>query len=406
MPKRSDITKILVLGSGPITIGQGCEFDYSGTQACSALRELGYETVLANSNPATIMTDPERADRTYVEPLTHAYIESIIEREKPQALLSTMGGQTALNLAVALAESGCLARNSVELLGATLESIRIAEDRELFGRTMRKIGLPTPKSVIVRNIRDVPDLLNELSLPLIVRPSFTLGGTGSGIARNADELLEICGKGLRASKIQTVLVEESVIGWKEIEFEVVRDRADNFIVVCAIENLDPMGVHTGDSIAVAPLQTLSDKEYHVLRDAAKKVAIAVGLECGGANVQFAVNPKNGDFVVIEMNPRVSRSSALASKATGYPIAKVAAKLAVGLTLDEIRNDIAGGISACFEPVVDYVVTKVPRFDFDKFAGASQQLGTEMKAVGEVMAIGGTFQESVQKALRGLELGLS
>jgi len=406
MPKRTDITKIFVLGSGPITIGQGCEFDYSGTQACTALRQLGYETILVNSNPATIMTDPGRADKTYIEPLTVQYVEQIILKEKPQALLSTMGGQTALNLAVALSESGFLESNGVELLGARLESIKVAEDRELFRSKMIEIGLKMPKSRIVRDVNDIPGLLEELSLPVVVRPSFTLGGTGGGIAHTMEQLIAICENGVRASQIHTVLVEESVIGWKEIELEVVRDRADNFIVICAIENFDPMGVHTGDSIAVAPLQTLSDREYQRLRDAARKIAIAVGLECGGANIQFAVCPRTGEFVVIEMNPRVSRSSALASKATGYPIAKVAAKLAVGMTLDEISNDIAGGISACFEPTVDYVVTKVPRFDFGKFAGANGQLGTEMKAVGEAMAVGATFQESVQKALRSLELGVS
>lgn len=405
MPRRKDIAKILIIGSGPIRIGQACEFDYSGTQACAALRQEGYEVVLVNSNPATIMTDPELAQRTYIEPLTPEYVEAVIEREKPQALLPTMGGQTALNIAVALSESGALQRHGVELIGATMEAIKVAEDRALFRNRMLEIGQPVPRSFIVHSIEEVEKFRDEIPLPCIIRPAFTLGGTGSGAAVDFEELLEKSRIGLAASPVSEVLIEENISGWKEIELEVVRDKKDNFIVVCGIENFDPMGVHTGDSITVAPIQTLSDHEYQTLRDAAAQIIRAIGVDCGGSNIQFAVNPESGAYTVIEMNPRVSRSSALASKATGYPIAKVAAKLAVGFTLDEITNDVAG-ISACFEPSIDYVVTKIPRFNFDKFYGAKDNLGTEMRSVGEVMAIGTTFAESMQKALRSLELNLA
>jgi len=406
MPKRSDISKVLVLGAGPIKIGQACEFDYSGTQACKALRDEGYEVVLVNSNPATIMTDPNRATKTYIEPLTAPVVRQIIEIERPDALLPTVGGQTALNVAVELASSGCLDELGVELIGASLESIQVAEDRELFKAKMIEIGMPLPKSAVIQSLESIGQIAKELGFPVIVRPAFTLGGSGSGIAYSEAELLKVCTDGLRASPVGKVLLEESIVGWKELEFEVVRDKADNFIVVCSIENIDPMGIHTGDSITVAPVQTLSDPEFQVLREASKKIIRAVGIDCGGSNIQFAINPKNGQFVVIEMNPRVSRSSALASKATGYPIAKVAAKLAVGLTLDEIRNDIVGDVSACFEPVLDYVVTKLPRFEFGKFSGSSEILGTQMKSVGEAMGIGSTFQESLQKAFRSLELGVN
>ena len=405
MPRRTDISKILLIGSGPIRIGQACEFDYSGTQACAALRQEGYEVVLVNSNPATIMTDPNVAQRTYIEPLTAEFVEAVIARERPQALLPTMGGQTALNIAVALAESGVLKRYGVELIGATIEAIEVAEDRALFRNRMVEIGQPVPRSLIVHSIDEVHEHKNEIPLPCIIRPAFTLGGTGSGAAETFEQLIDACCIGLAASPVSEVLIEESVSGWKEIELEVVRDKKDNFIVVCGIENLDPMGVHTGDSITVAPIQTLSDREYQTLRDAAAKIIRAIGVDCGGSNIQFAVNPENGAYTVIEMNPRVSRSSALASKATGYSIAKVAAKLAVGFTLDEIKNDVAG-ISACFEPSIDYVVTKIPRFNFDKFYGAKDNLGTEMRSVGEVMAVGTTFAESMHKALRSLELNLA
>lgn len=405
MPRRTDISKILIIGSGPIRIGQACEFDYSGTQACQALRQLGYEVVLVNSNPATIMTDPEVAQRTYIEPLTVEYVEAVIAREKPQALLPTMGGQTALNLAVSLCESGVLQKHGVELIGATMDAIKVAEDRALFRNRMIEIGQPVPRSFIVHSLDEVEKFKEEIPLPCIIRPAFTLGGTGSGAASSISELMESCRIGLNASPVSEVLIEENISGWKEIELEVVRDKNDNFIVVCGIENLDPMGVHTGDSITVAPIQTLSDREYQTLRDAAAQIIRAIGVDCGGSNIQFAVNPENGAYTVIEMNPRVSRSSALASKATGYPIAKVAAHLSVGLTLDEIVNDVAG-ISACFEPSIDYVVTKIPRFNFDKFYGAKDNLGTEMRSVGEVMAIGSTFAESMHKALRSLELNLA
>lgn len=405
MPKRTDIKKILVLGAGPITIGQACEFDYSGTQACKALREEGYEVVLINSNPATIMTDPETADRTYVEPVNEDVARKVIEKERPQALLPTMGGQTALNVACKLAESGFLSEMNVELIGAKLEAIKLAEDRDLFKAKMIEIGLDVPNSGIARNLTEAQAVAQKVGFPAIIRPAFTLGGTGGGIAYNHEELDEMATNGLNASPVREILIEESVLGWKEMELEVVRDTKDNVVIVCGIENFDPMGIHTGDSITVAPIQTLTDKEYQNLRDAAIKIIRAIGVDTGGSNVQFGVNPKNGRIVVIEMNPRVSRSSALASKATGYPIAKIAAKLAVGLTLDELSNDITRNTPASFEPVLDYVVVKIPRFNFEKFRGSDTTLTTMMKAVGEVMAIGRTFQEAMQKALRGLELGL-
>jgi carbamoyl-phosphate synthase large subunit len=405
MPKRTDIQKILVLGAGPITIGQACEFDYSGSQACKALKDEGYEVVLINSNPATIMTDPEVAHRTYVEPVTAQVAREVIAIERPQALLPTMGGQTSLNVAVELAESGVLAEYDVELIGAKLEAIKLAEDRELFKNLMIKIGLYVPNSGIARNSAEVRDIANRIGFPIIIRPAFTLGGAGGGIAYNQEELDDIATQGLAASPVSEILLEESVLGWKEYELEVMRDCKDNVVIICSIENFDPMGVHTGDSITVAPVQTLSDREYQNLRDAAIKIIRAVGVDTGGSNIQFGVNPKDGRIVVIEMNPRVSRSSALASKATGYPIAKIAAKLAIGLTLDEISNDITRDTPASFEPTLDYVVTKIPRFNFDKFRGSDSTLTTQMKSVGEVMAIGRTFQESVQKALRGMEVGL-
>ncbi|HAM35457.1 MAG TPA: carbamoyl phosphate synthase large subunit [Elusimicrobia bacterium] len=406
MPKRSDIRRILVIGSGPIVIGQACEFDYSGTQALKALKAEGYEVVLANSNPATIMTDPGLAQRTYIEPLNADYLEKILERERPQAVLPTIGGQTALNLAVTLAERGILKRLGVELLGAPLEVIRRAEDRQLFKAAMQKIGLSVPRSQIATDIAQAESAARELGFPVIIRPSFTLGGTGGGIAYNLDELVSGAAAALAASPVKKVLLEESVLGWKEYELEVMRDRKDNFVVICSIENLDPMGVHTGDSITVAPAQTLSDREYQAMRDDAKAAVSAVGVETGGCNVQFAVEPRTGRRVIIEINPRVSRSSALASKATGFPIAKIATMLAVGYTLDEIPNDITRKTPACFEPAIDYVVTKVPRFAFEKFYAADEpsDLGPAMKSVGEVMAIGRTFKESLQKALRGLEAG--
>ncbi len=403
--KRKDIKKILVLGAGPITIGQACEFDYSGTQSCKALKEEGYEVVLINSNPATIMTDPEVADRTYIEPVTKEVAMAVIAIEKPQALLPTMGGQTALNVAVELAESGFLDEHKVELIGAKLNAIKLAEDRDLFKNKMQEIGLAVPNSGIARNLSDVDKIAQEIGFPIIIRPAFTLGGAGGGIAYNHEELHDIALTGLNASPVSEILLEESVLGWKEIELEVMRDRLDNVVIICGIENFDAMGVHTGDSITVAPVQTLTDKEYQNLRDAAIKVIRAIGVDTGGSNIQFGVDTKTGRIVVIEMNPRVSRSSALASKATGYPIAKIAAKLAIGLTLDEIANDITGTTPASFEPVLDYVVAKVPRFNFEKFRGADTTLTTQMKSVGEVMAVGRTFQEAIQKALRGLELGL-
>jgi carbamoyl-phosphate synthase large subunit len=405
MPKRTDIRKIMVLGAGPITIGQACEFDYSGTQACKALAEEGYEVVLINSNPATIMTDPEIASRTYLEPVTAAFAREVIAREKPDALLPTMGGQTALNVAVELAESGVLDEFNVELIGAKLPAIKLAEDRDLFKQKMIEIGLEVPRSGIARKIGEVRDIAASIGFPVIIRPAFTLGGTGGGIAYNQEELDSIASEGLNASPVHEILLEQSVLGWKEIELEVMRDRLDNVVIVCGIENFDPMGIHTGDSITVAPVQTLTDKEYQALRDAAIKIIRAIGVDTGGSNIQFGVDPTSGRIVIIEMNPRVSRSSALASKATGYPIAKIAAKLAVGLTLDEIANDITRVTPASFEPTIDYVVTKIPRFAFEKFRGADTTLTTQMKSVGEVMAIGRTFQESVQKALRGLERGI-
>ena len=412
MPKRTDIATIMIIGAGPIIIGQACEFDYSGTQACKALREDGYRIVLVNSNPATIMTDPDMADRTYVEPITPEVVAKIIAAERHAvpggfALLPTMGGQTALNCALALEKMGTLREHDVELIGASAAAIDKAEDRELFRDAMTKIGLETPRSHHVGSLSAALAVMDEIGLPAIIRPSFTMGGTGGGIAYNRDEYIEIIERGLDASPTSQVLVEESVLGWKEYEMEVVRDRADNCIIVCSIENVDPMGVHTGDSITVAPALTLTDKEYQIMRDASLAVLREIGVETGGSNVQFAVDPTNGRMIVIEMNPRVSRSSALASKATGFPIAKVAAKLAVGYTLDEIQNDITGGATpASFEPTIDYVVTKIPRFAFEKFPGAEPILSTAMKSVGEAMAIGRTFAESLQKALRSLETGLN
>lgn len=402
MPRRTDLRKILIVGSGPIVIGQACEFDYSGTQGCRALREEGFEVVLVNSNPATIMTDPEMADRTYIEPLTPEFLARIIERERPDALLPTLGGQTGLNLAVALAEDGTLDRFGVELIGATLEAIRKAEDRERFKAAMERIGLAVPRSCAVRSVAEGREAGRRLGYPVVVRPSFTLGGSGGAIAASPEELEEAVRRGLQLSPVGTVLVEESVLGWKEFELEVMRDLKDNVVVVCSIENVDPMGVHTGDSVTVAPAQTLSDKEYQVMRDAAAAIIREIGVETGGSNIQFAVNPADGRMVVIEMNPRVSRSSALASKATGFPIAKIAAKLAVGYTLDELRNDITRETPACFEPALDYCVVKFPRWAFEKFPEADRTLTTQMKSVGEVMAIGRTFKEALQKAIRSLE----
>ena len=405
MPKRTDIKTILIIGAGPIVIGQACEFDYSGAQACKALKEEGYRVVLVNSNPATIMTDPEMADAVYIEPINPATVERIIAKEKPEALLPTMGGQTALNCALDMADAGTLEKYGVELIGASREAIRMAEDRELFRVAMKEIGLECPKAQVARSLEQAIEIQATVGYPTIIRPSFTLGGSGGGIAYNREELIEIVTRGLDLSPTSEVLVEESVLGWKEFEMEVVRDTADNCIIVCSIENLDPMGVHTGDSITVAPAQTLTDKEYQRLRDASIAVLRKIGVDTGGSNVQFGINATTGRVVVIEMNPRVSRSSALASKATGFPIAKIAAKLAVGYTLDELKNDITGGLTpASFEPSIDYVVTKIPRFAFEKFAAADARLTTQMKSVGEVMAMGRTFQESLQKALRGLEIG--
>ncbi|WP_295614448.1 carbamoyl-phosphate synthase large subunit [Chamaesiphon sp. GL140_3_metabinner_50] len=405
MPRRTDIHKILLLGSGPIAIGQGCEFDYSGTQACKALREEGFQVILVNSNPATIMTDPDTADRTYIEPLTPELVEKVIMKERPDALLPTMGGQTALNIAVSLAKSGVLEKYGVELIGAKLGAIEMAEDRLLFKEAMARIGVPVCPSGIATTLAEGRIVGKEIgSYPLIIRPAFTLGGAGGGIAYNQEEFEEIVQTGLDASPVDQILVEKSLLGWKEYELEVMRDLADNVVIICSIENIDPMGIHTGDSITVAPAQTLTDKEYQRLRDASIKIIREIGVETGGSNIQFAVHPDNGEFIVIEMNPRVSRSSALASKATGFPIAKFAAKLAVGYTLDEIPNDITKKTPASFEPTIDYVVTKIPRFAFEKFAGSSQTLTTQMKSVGEAMAIGRTFQESFQKALRSLEIG--
>ncbi|MGJ8529021.1 carbamoyl-phosphate synthase large subunit [Maritalea sp.] len=407
MPKREDISSILIIGAGPIIIGQACEFDYSGTQACKALKEEGYRIILVNSNPATIMTDPDLADATYMEPITPEVVAKIIEKERPDALLPTMGGQTALNCALSLRKMGVLDKYNVEMIGATAEAIDKAEDRDLFRSAMDKIGLETPTSMLAHNLTEALEALDVVGLPAIIRPSFTMGGTGGGVAYNREEYISIVESGIDASPTNEVLVEESIIGWKEYEMEVVRDKNDNCIIICSIENIDPMGVHTGDSITVAPALTLTDKEYQIMRDASLAVLREIGVETGGSNVQFSVNPKDGRLIVIEMNPRVSRSSALASKATGFPIAKVAARLAVGYTLDELENDITGGATpASFEPSIDYVVTKIPRFAFEKFPGADNRLTTAMKSVGEAMAIGRTFQESMQKALRSLETGLT
>ena len=407
MPKRTDLKSILIIGAGPIVIGQACEFDYSGAQACKALREEGYKVILVNSNPATIMTDPDMADVTYIEPIMWQTVAKIIEKERPDAILPTMGGQTALNCALDLAHHGILKQYQVELIGASEDAIDKAEDRGRFKEAMNKIGLNTPKSFICHSMEQALDAQTQVGFPALIRPSFTMGGSGGGIAYNKDEFISICERGFDASPTHELLVEQSVLGWKEYEMEVVRDRADNCIIICSIENFDPCGVHTGDSITVAPAQTLTDKEYQLMRDASLAVLREIGVDTGGSNVQFAINPNNGEMIVIEMNPRVSRSSALASKATGFPIAKIAAKLAVGYTLHELQNDITGGRTpASFEPAIDYVVTKVPRFAFEKFPTADDRLTTQMKSVGEVMAIGRTFQESIHKALRGLEVGLS
>ena len=405
MAKRTDIKSILIIGAGPIVIGQACEFDYSGAQACKALREEGYRVILVNSNPATIMTDPSMADATYIEPITWQTVAQIIEKERPDAVLPTMGGQTALNCALALDEHGILAKYNVELIGASKDAIEMAEDRKLFDDAMRRIGLECPRAAVASTMEEAFEIQATLGFPSIIRPSFTMGGSGGGIAYNRDEFIEICERGFDLSPTHQLLIDESLIGWKEYEMEVVRDKNDNCIIVCAIENFDPMGVHTGDSITVAPAQTLTDKEYQIMRNASIAVLREIGVETGGSNVQFGINPKDGRMVVIEMNPRVSRSSALASKATGFPIARIAAKLAVGYTLDELKNDITGGVTpASFEPAIDYVVTKIPRFNFEKFPQADAVLTTQMKSVGEVMAIGRNFQESLQKALRGLEVG--
>jgi len=407
MAKRTDIKSILIIGAGPIVIGQACEFDYSGAQACKALREEGYRVILVNSNPATIMTDPNMADATYIEPITWKMVEKIIAKERPDAILPTMGGQTALNCALDLAKQGVLEKYNVEMIGASRDAIDMAEDREKFKQAMTRIGLASARSAIAHSMEEALQVQQVMGFPTIIRPSFTMGGSGGGIAYNREEFMEICERGLEASPTRELLIEESLLGWKEYEMEVVRDRNDNCIIICSIENLDPMGVHTGDSITVAPAQTLTDKEYQIMRDASLAVLREIGVETGGSNVQFSINPKDGRMVVIEMNPRVSRSSALASKATGFPIAKVAAKLAVGYTLDELKNDITGGATpASFEPTIDYVVTKIPRFAFEKFPQANDRLTTQMKSVGEVMAIGRTFQESFHKALRGLEVGVN
>jgi len=405
MPKREDIKKVLIIGSGPIIISQACEFDYSGTQACKALREEGYEVILINSNPATIMTDPNTSDRTYIEPITPKIVELIIEKERPEALLPTLGGQTALNVGATLAKEKVLEKYGVEMIGANYETINKAEDRNLFKACMQKIGLRVPQSELAYNMPEAQAVAKKLGFPLIIRPSFTLGGTGGGIAYNTDEFEKIVTWGLDSSLTNEILIEESAIGWKEYELELMRDKNDNVVVICSIENVDPMGVHTGDSITVVPAQTLTDKEYQKMRDAAIRIIRAIGVETGGSNIQFALNPKNGEMVVIEMNPRVSRSSALASKATGFPIAKIAAKLAVGYTLDELPNDITKKTPACFEPTIDYCVVKIPRFTFEKFPEADPALTTSMKSVGEVMAIGRIFKEALQKGLRSLEIGI-
>ena len=396
MPKRTDIKKILIIGSGPIIIGQACEFDYSGTQACKALREEGFKVILVNSNPATIMTDPETADRTYIEPITVEMLEKIIRKEKPDALLPTLGGQTGLNVSIKLAEAGILDKYKVKMIGADRKAIKKAEDRKLFKQAMQKIGLDLPKSGLARDIKEAKKIAAKIGFPLIIRPSFTLGGTGAGTVYTAQEFELMARRGLESSMISEILIEESIIGWKEYELEVMRDRKDNVVIICSIENFDPMGVHTGDSITVAPAQTLSDREYQKMRDAAIACIREIGVETGGSNIQFALNPDNGRMVVIEMNPRVSRSSALASKATGFPIAKIAAKLAVGYTLDEIPNDITKNTPASFEPAIDYCVVKIPRFAFEKFPSADSTLTIQMKSVGEVMAIGRTFKEALQK----------
>jgi len=404
MPKRKDIQKILIIGSGPIIISQACEFDYSGTQACKALREEGFEVILVNSNPATIMTDPQMADRTYMEPVTPEIVAKIVERERPHALLPTLGGQTGLNTAIQVAEMGVLEKFGVEMIGANQEAIHKAEDRELFKEAMRRIGLEVPRSGFAHDLNEAREVVKEIGLPAVIRPSFTLGGTGGGIAFNMEEYERLSAQGIELSMIHEVMIEESVIGWKEFELEVMRDLKDNVVIICSIENFDPMGVHTGDSITVAPAQTLTDKEYQRMRDAAIAIIREIGVETGGSNIQFALHPKDGRMVVIEMNPRVSRSSALASKATGFPIAKVAAKLAVGYTLDEIPNDITRETMASFEPAIDYCVVKFPRWAFEKFPGADPILTTSMKSVGEAMAIGRTFKEALQKAIRSLEIG--
>ena len=405
MPKRTDIKSVLIIGAGPIVIGQACEFDYSGTQATRALKEEGYRVILVNSNPATIMTDPDLAAATYIEPITVDYVTEIIKKEKPDAILPTVGGQTGLNLSMELFKEGVLDKFYVQLIGAQLEAIDKAEDREQFKKAMDEVGIDTAQGGFVHTWEEAKELINDLHFPVIIRPSFTLGGTGGSVAYNYDEYQPLIENGLNASPISEVLIEESLLGWKEFELEVIRDKADNAIIVCSIENIDPMGVHTGDSVTVAPAMTLSDKEYQQMRNDAILCLRTIGVETGGSNVQFAVNPKNGRTVIIEMNPRVSRSSALASKATGFPIAKVAAKLAIGYTLDELPNDITGKTLAAFEPTIDYIVTKIPRFDFEKFPSASGHLGVQMQSVGEVMSIGRTFKESLQKAFRSLEVGL-
>jgi len=403
MPKRTDIKKILIIGSGPIVISQACEFDYSGTQACKVLKQEGFEVILVNSNPATIMTDPDMADRTYIEPITTEVIEKIIAKERPDALLATLGGQTALNTAVGLAEKGILKKYKVETIGANIKAIKKGEDRQLFKEAMKRIGLDLPKSATAHNLTGAFEVAKKIGFPLIIRPSFTLGGTGGSVAYNIEEFKDLAKHGLESSMISEVLIEESVIGWKEFELEVMRDLKDNVVVICSIENFDPMGIHTGDSITVAPIQTLTDKEYQKMRDAAIACIREIGVETGGSNIQFAVHPDTGRMVIIEMNPRVSRSSALASKATGFPIAKIAAKLAVGYTLDEIPNDITRQTPACFEPAIDYCVVKIPRFTFEKFPSADSTLTVSMKSVGEAMAIGRTFKEALQKGLRSLEI---
>ena len=405
MPRRTDIESILIIGSGPIVIGQACEFDYSGTQACKALKEDGFKVILVNSNPATVMTDPELADKTYIEPITVESVEKVIKRERPDALLPTMGGQTALNVTMELAEAGILEKYKVKLIGADVDAIKMAEDRSLFAEAMKRVDLEMAEGDFAYSMEDALRIVETTGFPAIIRPSYTLGGTGGGTAYNREEFKTIVEGGLRASPTTEVLIEESILGWKEFELEVMRDLHDNVVIICSIENFDPMGIHTGDSVTVAPAQTLSDKEYQMLRDASIDVIREIGVDTGGSNIQFAVNPENGDFIVIEMNPRVSRSSALASKATGFPIAKIAAKLAVGYSLDELGNDITGTTSACFEPTIDYVVTKVPRFTFEKFPATEPVLTTQMKSIGEAMSIGRNFKESLQKAMSSLETGL-